>query len=225
MSNFSKFQQVGCCNYTCTNILAPPKAQFDLDRQKGHERSKVAFYASKSTWVMLKARWKIWKDPSLQILQLSSALTHTSYMSAVVLESDANVQQTIHQDFIGLKLASLSGLDPWNWWCKRQETRFMMVHELLLFKGKSNQSTSKLYQRDSNPRQLNMIRTQVDSRAHKTEPRHSWAQVPCPNLLCWAGVVGLIIRKETGLLKLSSFHFLVKLLLSDSVKSSDQHQE
>lgn len=61
---------------------------------------------------MLKARWKIWKDPSLQILQLSSALTHTSYMSAVVLESDANVQQTIHQDFIGLKLASLSGLDP-----------------------------------------------------------------------------------------------------------------
>lgn len=56
---------------------------------------------------MLKARWK---DPSLQILQF--CIDTCLPLSAVVLESDANVQQTVHQDFIGLKLASLSGVDP-----------------------------------------------------------------------------------------------------------------
>ena len=219
MSNFSKFQQVGCCNYTYTNILAPPKAQFDLDRQKGHERSKVAFYASKSTWVMLKARWKIWKDPSLQILQLSSALTHVDTCLPLSLSRMQMSNKQFTRTSSGWSWPHFQGSiheTDGSWWfmnfsCSRA--------------NQINQHQSKLYRWDSNPRQLNMIRTQVDSRAHKTEPRHSWAQVPCPNLLCWAGVVGLIVRKETGLLKLSSFHFLVKLLLSDSVKSSDQHQE
>lgn len=210
------------------HILAPPKAQFDLDRQKGHERSKVAFYASKSTWVILSNA-----KGSLEGSKSSNSSVLHWHMSAVVcrcLPLSLSRMQMSNKQFT----RTSSG---WSWphfQGSIHETDDVSVkkHGSWWFMNFScsranqiNQHQSKLYRWDSNPRQFNMIRTQVDSRAHKTEPRHSWAQVPCPNLLCWAGVVGLIVRKETGLLKLSSFHFLVKLPLSDSVKSSDQHQE
>ena len=72
-ANFSKSVVV------TMHILAPPKAQFDLDRQKGHERSKVAFYASKSTWVILSNA-----KGSLEGSKSSNSSVLHWHMSAVV---------------------------------------------------------------------------------------------------------------------------------------------